>query len=112
MGDKKDDSGLFGWKNWKIPDEWTVVARDRTPVSVSLCPAMLSSGNCCKERKLTSGRKYPFYTQHLTRLLTYFIFQPTSGRFGLDYDLDDKDNPNRNVLVLRDQYNPGTMPDI
>ena len=47
MGDKKDDSGLFGWKNWKIPDEWTVVARDRTPVSVSLYPAisnaMLSS---------------------------------------------------------------------
>ena len=43
MGDKKDDSGLFGWKNWKIPDEWTVVARDRTPVSVSFCPAMLSS---------------------------------------------------------------------
>ena len=43
MGDKKDDSGLFGWKNWKIPDEWTVVARDRTPVSVSSCPPMLSS---------------------------------------------------------------------
>jgi len=69
MGDKKDDSGLFGWKNWKIPDEWTVVARDRTPVS------------------------------------------PTSGRFGLDYDLDDKDNPNRNVLVLRDQYNPVRHPE-
>ena len=27
-------------------------------------------------------------------------------------DLDDKDNPNRNVLVLRDQYNPGVMTDI
>ena len=52
MGDKKDDSGLFGWKNWKIPDEWTVVARDRTPVSVSLCPATLSSVNCLKDRKL------------------------------------------------------------
>ena len=52
MGDKKDDSGLFGWKNWKIPDEWTVVARDRTPVSVSLCPAMLPTDNCFKNRKL------------------------------------------------------------
>ena len=34
--DKKDDAGLFGWKNWKIPDDWTVVEHDRTPRSVSL----------------------------------------------------------------------------
>ena len=94
MGDKKDDSGLFGWKNWKIPDEWTVVARDRTPVSVSLYPAM------------SNVIKQAWSFDSLIHL------QPTSGRFGLDYDLDDKDNPNRNVLVLRDQYNPGMMTDI
>ena len=34
--DKKDDAGLFGWKNFKIPDNWTVVEHDRTPRSVSL----------------------------------------------------------------------------
>ena len=33
MGDKSSDSGLFGWKNWSIPDSWTAVARDRTPLS-------------------------------------------------------------------------------
>ena len=30
MGDQKD-AGLFGWKNWSIPDDWTAVKRDRTP---------------------------------------------------------------------------------
>ena len=33
---EKDDGGLFGWKNWTIPDDWTAVARDRTPRSVGL----------------------------------------------------------------------------
>ena len=33
--DNKDNAGLFGWKNWKIPDDWTVVEHDRTPRSVS-----------------------------------------------------------------------------
>jgi len=31
MGDKSNEAGLFGWKNWSIPDDWTSVARDRTP---------------------------------------------------------------------------------
>lgn len=34
--DKKDDGGLFGWKNFKIPDNWTVVEHDRTERSVSI----------------------------------------------------------------------------
>ena len=29
----KDDAGLFGWRNWRIPDELTLVHRDRTPKS-------------------------------------------------------------------------------
>ena len=29
----KDDAGLFGWRNWRIPDEVTIVQRDRTPKS-------------------------------------------------------------------------------
>ena len=40
--DKKDDAGLFGWKNWKIPDDWTVVEHDRTPRSVSLLLIIVS----------------------------------------------------------------------
>ena len=36
MGADKNDAGLFGWKNFKIPDDWTVVAHDRTPRSVSV----------------------------------------------------------------------------
>lgn len=31
MADKSKDAGLFGWKNWSIPDDWTAVKRDRTP---------------------------------------------------------------------------------
>jgi len=35
MAPAKDegDGGLFGWKHWTFPDEWTVVARDRTEKS-------------------------------------------------------------------------------
>ena len=29
----KDDAGLFGWRNWRIPDEFNIVSRDRTPRS-------------------------------------------------------------------------------
>ena len=39
MGDeKKPKPGLLdfiGWKDWKIPDDWTSVGRDRTQKSVS-----------------------------------------------------------------------------
>ena len=36
MADKKpEDAGLFGWRNWNLPDEFTAIQRDRTPVAVS-----------------------------------------------------------------------------
>ena len=69
MGDKKDDSGLFGWKNWKIPDEWTVVARDRTPVSVSSCPAMIMISSVIVLMKLRSSRIYLTSRQKISILL-------------------------------------------
>ena len=49
--DKKDDAGLFGWKNWKIPDDWTVVEHDRTPRSVSLLLIIVSlkTMSCCSQ---------------------------------------------------------------
>ena len=28
-----EDGGLLNWRNWKIPDSWTAVERDRTPKS-------------------------------------------------------------------------------
>ena len=31
----KDDAGLFGWRNWRIPDEFTAIKRDRTPASAT-----------------------------------------------------------------------------
>ena len=31
----KDDAGLFGWRNWRIPDEFTIIQRDRTPKSAT-----------------------------------------------------------------------------
>lgn len=34
MADKKpEDGGLFGWRNWTWPDEWTQIKRDRTPIA-------------------------------------------------------------------------------
>eukprot|EP00091_Calanus_sinicus_P014184 TRINITY_DN3159_c0_g1_i1.p2 TRINITY_DN3159_c0_g1~~TRINITY_DN3159_c0_g1_i1.p2 ORF type:complete len:190 (-),score=43.36 TRINITY_DN3159_c0_g1_i1:91-660(-) len=32
MGSKDQDGGIFGWKNWTLPDEWTTIHRDRTPI--------------------------------------------------------------------------------
>eukprot|EP00090_Calanus_glacialis_P023376 TRINITY_DN3605_c0_g1_i1.p1 TRINITY_DN3605_c0_g1~~TRINITY_DN3605_c0_g1_i1.p1 ORF type:complete len:197 (-),score=42.23 TRINITY_DN3605_c0_g1_i1:103-693(-) len=31
MGSKDQEGGIFGWRNWTLPDEWTTIHRDRTP---------------------------------------------------------------------------------
>eukprot|EP00092_Neocalanus_flemingeri_P022821 GFUD01024745.1.p1 GENE.GFUD01024745.1~~GFUD01024745.1.p1 ORF type:complete len:198 (+),score=38.92 GFUD01024745.1:79-672(+) len=33
MAPAEDAGGLFGWKNWTLPDKYTAVERDRTPRS-------------------------------------------------------------------------------
>lgn len=66
--DNKDNAGLFGWKNWKIPDDWTVVEHDRTPRS------------------------------------------PTSGRWDLEDDLMQPNDPTRGGITPQDFYNPVRHP--
>ena len=96
MGDeKKPKPGLLdfiGWKDWKIPDDWTSVGRDRTQKSVS------------------EGHIKIFFII-VNNVLTIFV-QPTSGRYNLDdhdQDLSEPDHPGRHTTDIYDQYNPGKL---
>eukprot|EP00088_Acartia_fossae_P025945 TRINITY_DN26720_c0_g1_i1.p1 TRINITY_DN26720_c0_g1~~TRINITY_DN26720_c0_g1_i1.p1 ORF type:complete len:200 (-),score=40.94 TRINITY_DN26720_c0_g1_i1:105-704(-) len=58
MGGDSQDAGFLGWKNWRIPDEWNRVSRDRTEKSPD-SGAFLVDSDCNDPTNPQRGAWFP-----------------------------------------------------